>query len=71
MDDGWKVVDAEPELEPVVQIHANNANGNGHGLAAFGDDGDDMVNGNGHRRNPTEGQQPLFSWAEFSWPRNR
>ncbi len=50
VDDGWKLV--EPE---VVGVHVNGANGNGHANG----------NRNGHAREPDEGQQSLFSWAEF------
>ena len=59
VDDGWKPV--ETEAGPVVvEVHAN-GNGNGHAVepAEVGS------NGNGHSDVPAEGQQSLFSWAEF------
>ena len=57
VDDGWKVVASEPELEPVVvEVH-----GNGHIVEPVVVGG----NGNGHHDEPAEGQQSLFSWAEF------
>ncbi len=75
MDDGWKVVEVEPEAVSV--------NGNGHHDAIrptvelFPDSGQ-TVNGNGHAPVPIKGngangrhheepepQQTLFSWAEF------
>ena len=68
VDDGWKAVDAELE-SVVVEVHTNGANslpsigygGNGHVVEP------ELVgrNGNGHHHEPTEGQQSLFSWAEF------
>ena len=51
VDDGWKVVEAEPEAAPV------NGNGNGHAPVP--------VNGNGNHDEAPEPQQSLFSWAEF------
>ena len=79
VDDGWKVGDAEPEVEPelepeAVAVNGNEANGNGHHDAiAIGpavepvpDNGHHANgNGNGHQDEPAEGQQSLFSWAEF------
>ena len=81
VDDGWKVVEIEPEAIPV------NGNGNGNGHDAIGptvelvlDNGHVPVNGNGHTPAPVNGngnganghhdeagepQQSLFSWAEF------
>ena len=81
VDDGWQAVAAEPELEPVtVEDHVNGNGFNGHhdafestvelvsanghsanGLSPTGHGG----NGNGHSDEPAEGQQSLFSWAEF------
>ena len=81
VDDGWQAVAAEPELEPVtVEVHVNGNGVNGHhdafestvelvsadghsanGLSPTGHGGD----GNGHSDEPAEGQQSLFSWAEF------
>ena len=76
VDDGWKVVEVEPEavavngnghhdaivVAPTVELvpaNGHHANGNGNGHAAI------PVNGNGHHEEPAEGQQSLFSWAEF------
>ena len=74
VDDGWQKVRVEPEAVAV------NGNGNGHhnslgrteelilgnghhanGLSSTGNG----RNGNGHHEEPAEGQQSLFSWAEF------
>ena len=72
MDDGWKVVEVEPEtvlvngnghhavgIGPTVELVPANGhtNGNGHAPAP--------VNGNGHYDEAPEPQQSLFSWAEF------
>ena len=72
VDDGWKVVEVEPEAAP--------ANGNGHHADGIGptvelvlDTGHVSANGNGHAAVPVNGhhdeapepQQTLFSWAEF------
>ena len=47
------------EAEPVVvEVHAN---GNGHAVEPV----EVGSNGNGHSDVPAEGQQALFSWAEF------
>ena len=61
VDDGWKAVEVEPT---VVETHRN---GNGHAA-----NGVELVmgngrhaNGNGHHEEAAEGQQPVFSWAEF------
>ena len=77
VDEGWKAVEVEPEavevngnghaangVEPSVELLMGNghmsANGNGAGRAAV------PVNGNGHADEALEeGQQSLFSWAEF------
>ena len=56
VDDGWQAAEFEPKLV-VVEVHANGASGNGHVV--------EQVSGNGHRVEPAEGQQSLFSWAEF------
>ena len=62
VDDGWKAVKVEPELEPVVvEVNANGNNGNGQAVEPVVVIG----NGNGHHDEPAEGQQSLFSWAEF------
>ena len=76
VDDDWKAVETTPELEPVAtEVHVN---GNGHqdapgqteelvlgnGLSSTGIG----ANGNGnehHAEEPAEGQQSMFSWAEF------
>ena len=71
VDDGWKVVEVEPEAAP--------ANGNGHHADAIGPTVELVLgtgrhaNGNGHAAVPVNGhhdeapepQQSLFSWAEF------
>ena len=73
VDDGWKVVEVEPEVAPVngnghhadgigptvelVLSNGHHPNGNGHAPAP--------VNGNGHHDEAPEPQQSLFSWAEF------
>ena len=72
VDDGWKVVEVEPEAVEV--------NGNGHHADGIGptvelvlDTGHVSANGNGHAAVPVNGhhdeapepQQTLFSWAEF------
>ncbi len=77
VDDGWKVVEVEPEtvevngngkhadgIGPTVELVPVNGhtNGNGNGHAPA------PVNGNGsngHHDEATEPQQSLFSWAEF------
>ena len=76
VDDGWKVVEVEPETVPV------NGNGNGHhegigptvelvvgnGRHANGNGHAPAPvngNGNGHDDEAPEPQQSLFSWAEF------
>ena len=62
MDDGWKVVEVEPET---IAVNGNgnghHADGNGNGHAPAPVNG----NGNGHHDEATEPQQSLFSWAEF------
>ena len=78
VDDGWKLVEVEPETVPV------NGNGNDNGHHDPFDIGPTVelvpanghVNGNGHASAPVNGnghhddeapepQQSLFSWAEF------
>ena len=83
VDDDWKIVEAEPEtasvngnghhsngngerdgIEATVELGLGNghhANANGNGVSGNG------ANGDGHRDEPApaEGQQSLFSWAEF------
>ena len=55
VDDGWQAAEAGPELEPVVvEVHTN-----GHAIEPV------TFNENGHHDEPAEGQQSLFSWAEF------
>ena len=80
VDDGWKVVEVEPETVPVN----GNGNGNGHhdpfdigptvelvpvnGHANGKGNAHAPVNGNGangHHDEEPEPQQSLFSWAEF------
>ena len=73
VDDGWKVVEVEPEaalangnghhadaIGPTVELvlgSGHHANGNGHSAVE--------VNGNGHHDEAPEPQQSRFSWAEF------
>ena len=73
VDDGWKVVEVEPEavevngnghhadgIGPTVElVLANGHHASGNGQAAV------EVNGNGHSDEVPEPQQSLFSWAEF------
>ena len=77
MDDGWKIVEVEPET---VAVNGNGANGhhdtidigatlelvpvNGHKANGNGHAAL-TVNGNGHHDETEEPQQSLFSWAEF------
>ncbi len=73
VDDGWKLVEVEPEtiavngnghheaIGPTVELVPSNgrtANGNGHAPA-------NGANGKGHHEEADEPQQSLFSWAEF------
>ena len=71
VDDGWKVVEIEPET---VSVNGNgkHANGNGHHADGIGPtvelvpaSGHANGNGNGHHDEAPEPQQSLFSWAEF------
>ena len=73
VDDGWKVVEIEPET---VAVNGN-GNGNGHHEDLFGigptvelvPANGRHANGNGtnghHEDEAPEPQQSLFSWAEF------
>ena len=70
VDDDWKVVEAEPETASVNgNGHHSNGDGRQDGIEATVE----LVLGNGHHANanghrddePAEGQQSLFSWAEF------
>ena len=59
VDDGWKVVEVEPEA---VEVNGNGTNGhhaNGIGPTV------ELVLANGHHDEAPEPQQSLFSWAEF------
>ena len=80
VDDGWKVVEVEPET---VEVNGNgkHANGSGHYADRIGPTVELVpvnaqhangnghapapVNGNGHQDEAPESQQTLFSWAEF------
>ena len=74
MDDGWKLVEVEPEA---VAVNGNGANCNGHrdGIGPTVElvpvngrhaNGNGNGNGNGHHDDEAlEAQQTLFSWAEF------
>ena len=74
VDDGWKLVELEPEtvsvngngnghhdaIGPTVELFPVNGHANGNGRAAV------PINGNGHHGDEAlEPQQTLFSWAEF------
>ncbi len=78
VDGDWQVVEVEPEAVAVNgNGHHSNGNGHGDGIEATVE----LVLGNGHHANgngngahgdghhdesgPAEGQQSLFSWAEF------
>ena len=68
VDDGWKVVEVEPEA---VEVNGNGTNGrhaNGIGLTVelvLANGHHANGNGNGHHDEAPEPQQSLFSWAEF------
>ena len=64
VDDGWKIVEAEPET---VSVNGNGHHSNGNGSGDVIKTTVELVLGNGHRDEPVpaEGQQSLFSWAEF------
>ena len=77
VDEGWKAVEVEPEA---VETHGN---GNSHHAEGVGPSVELVMgngrhangagraaapvnrNGNGHHEEAAEGQQSLFSWAEF------
>ena len=68
VDDDWKAVESGPETVG-GNGNENHSNGNGH---SDGIDptvelvvGNGNANGNGDHEEPAEGQQSLFSWAEF------
>ena len=65
VDDGWKLVEVEPEA---VAVNGHHADGIGPTVELVLD-GDGHVpangNGNGHQDEDPEPQQSLFSWAEF------
>ena len=62
VDGDWKAV----EVEPVVEVHVNSNGVNGHHPDAIGPKVEVVLgNGNGHHEEPAEGQQSLFSWADF------
>ena len=67
VDDGWKLVEIEPET---VSVNGNGANGHRDAIdigptveLALGNG--HHANGNGHHDEAPEPQQSLFSWAEF------
>ena len=74
VDEGWKIVELEPETI-AVNGNGHHANGDGqHDLFGIGPmvelvpvNGHSPANGNdnGRQGEPTEPQQTLFSWAEF------
>ena len=74
VDDGWKVVEVEPET---IGVNGNGHHGNSLPRTGYGGH-DDLFgigptveltpvngNGNGHHVEAEEPQQTLFSWAEF------
>ena len=73
VDDGWKVVEIEPETVSVNGngSHANGNGANGHRTDGIGPtvklvlDNGHHANGNGHDEEADAPQQSLFSWAEF------
>ena len=77
VDEGWKVLEVEPEA---VAVNGNGTTGNGHHADGIGPTVElapapvhTNGNGNGHHSLPRTGygdeadepQQTLFSWAEF------
>ena len=75
VEDDWKVVEVAPETAP-VNGNGHHSNGNGHcdgiettvELTVVGNspaNGNVDSNGNGDHEEPADGQQSLFSWAEF------
>ena len=80
VDDDWKAVEAEPDtFEVNGNGHHSNGNGSGDGIEtavelvlgnchhADANGKGNGANGDGHHEEPApaEGQQSLFSWAEF------
>ncbi len=64
VDDGWKLMEIEPET---INGNGDHANGNGHDdLFGIGPTVELVpVNGIGHHDMAEEPQQSLFSWFEF------
>ena len=63
VDDGWKVVEVEPEA---VNGNGHHANGIGSTVElVLGNGRHANENGNGRHDETPEPQQSLFSWAEF------
>ena len=64
VDADWKIVEAEPET---VSVNGNGHHSNGNGSGDSIETTVELVLGNGHHEEPApaEGQQSLFSWAEF------
>ncbi len=72
VDDGWKIVEIEPET---VAVNGNGHHANGHDdlfgvgptveLVPVNGHAPANGNGNGHYEEADEPQQTLFSWAEF------
>ena len=56
--------DALGPTEELVLGNGHHADGNGNGHHSLPSTGNG-TNGNGHHEEPAEGQQSLFSWAEF------
>ena len=75
VDDGWKIVEVEPEAV-AANGNGHHANGNGHDdlfsigptvelVPVNGHTPANGANGNDHHEEAEEPQQTLFSWAEF------
>ena len=68
VDDGWKLVESEPEAVAVNSLSRTGYGGNGQheptGPTV------ELVPGNGHHDEAPEPQQSLFSWGS-SWPGSR
>ena len=70
VDDGWKLVEVEPEA---VAVNGNGHHANGDDALGIGPTVELVPvngrhangNGNGHHDETPEAQQSLFSWAEF------
>ena len=70
VDDGWKLVEVEPET---VSVNGNGHHANGDDALGIGPTVELVPvkgrhangNGNGHHDETPEAQQSLFSWAEF------